>query len=95
VEICYNFFKNPPGQTLGAFAGLLRFFVSAKLKLRKRIHFEFSSLRVEPHTRLHAIAMKEGAVRPDDDLLYPRPYTNRRTIYIEWLFNLLLRLKGM
>jgi anaerobic magnesium-protoporphyrin IX monomethyl ester cyclase len=95
VEICYNFFKNPPGQTLGAFVGLLGFFVSAKLKLRGRIHFEFSSLRVEPHTRLHAIAMKEGVVKPDDDLLYPRPYTNRRTIYIEWLFNILLRLKGM
>jgi anaerobic magnesium-protoporphyrin IX monomethyl ester cyclase len=95
VEICYNFFKNPPGQSLAAFLGLLMFFVSAKFRLKRRIHFEFSSLRVEPHTHLQKLAVMEGVVSKDDDLLYPRYYTNRRTIYAETLFNMMLRLKGM
>jgi anaerobic magnesium-protoporphyrin IX monomethyl ester cyclase len=95
MEICYNFFKNPPGQSLGSFLGLLRFYVTSKLELKRRIHFEFSSLRVEPHTRLRDIAIREGVVKDGDDLLYPRYYTNRGTIYAEWFFNILLRLKGM
>ena len=95
VEICYNFFKNPPGQSLGAFVGLLMFFFTAKLRLKKRVHFEFSSLRIEPHTKLQKLALAEGVIKNNEDLLYPRYYTNRRTIYAEILFNMMLRLKGM
>ena len=94
-EVCYNFFKNPPGQTLAGFIGLVWFFIRAKLALRGRIHFEFSSLRVEPNTRLRDIALEEGQLSAEDDLLYPQGYSQKSTRYIEWIFDLLLKLKGM
>lgn len=93
-EVSYNFFKNPPGQTLRAALSLLGFAVRAKRQLGSRVHFEFSSMRVEPHTRLHAVALEEGLVRAGENLLFPRYYTNPGTRYIERAFNLLLALKG-
>jgi len=93
-EISYNFFKNPPGQSLGAFLSLLRFAARAKRDLGERVHFEFSSMRIEPNTRLCDIARAEGVLREGDDLLFPKHYTQRKTRYIEAAFDLLLRLKG-
>jgi radical SAM superfamily enzyme YgiQ (UPF0313 family) len=94
IEVCYNFFKNPPGQDMRALLSLMRFFVKAKLAMRGRVHFEFNSMRIEPHTALHRMAMNEGLLGREDRLLYPRYYTNPGTAYIEGFFNLLLRLKG-
>lgn len=94
IEICYNFFKNPPGQTLGNALDLLWFYARAKRQLRRRVHFEFSVLRVEPHTELHRVALEEKMVDPGDDLLYPRFYSQLRTRYIETFFNLMQRVKG-
>lgn len=93
-EVSYNFFKNPPGQTLFAALSLLGFAARAKRELGRRVHFEFSAMRVEPHTKLHAVALEEGLVRAGETLLFPRYYTNPRTRYIEKAFNLLLALKG-
>lgn len=93
-EIGYNFFKNPPGQSLTTFLALIGFCLKAKWKLGKRVHFEFNSLRVEPHTVLHDIAIAEGLVKQQDDLLRPVYYTQKQTRYIEYLFNWALRLAG-
>ncbi len=93
-EISYNFFKNPPGQHIGNFLSMALFCLQSRLRLGKRVHFEFSSLRIEPHTKLRDIAIKEGLIREDDNLLEPRYYSNRKTAYIEKIFNLALRLKG-
>lgn len=93
-DVCYNFFKNPPGQSLSAFLGLVVFFCKAKMQMGRRVHFEFNSLRVEPNTKLYQIALKDGFVRGEEDLLYPVYYTNPGTRYIERIFNLVLRLKG-
>lgn len=94
IEICYNFFKNPPGQTWTSFIRMMLFCIKAKRELKQRIHFEFSTLRIEPYTGLHDIALKEGAVDRGNNLLYPVQYTNKKTRYIETLFNLLLRVGG-
>ena len=94
IEICYNFFKNPPGQTWASFIRMMLFCLKAKRELKHRIHFEFSTLRIEPYTGLHDIALREGAVTKDDNLLYPVQYTNKKTRSIETLFNLLLRVGG-
>lgn len=94
VEVCYNFFKNPPGQGFITFIRLLLFYFKAKKVFGPRVHFEFNSLRVEPHTRLYDLALKEGVVSPDDDLLFPVQYSNPGTRYIEKLFDLLATLKG-
>lgn len=94
LEISYNFFKNPPGQTWQNFLTMAFFCFKAKWKLRQRIHFELNALRIEPHTRLHEIALAENIVRLDDNLLEPKYYTQQRTRYIEKLLDLMLQLKG-
>lgn len=94
VEVSYNFFKNPPGQTLGAFISLALFCLRARRSMKRRVHFEFNSIRVEPHTRLYQIALREGLVSNSESLLKPVYYTNRKTRRIEAMFNLILRLKG-
>ncbi|MEO5357441.1 MAG: cobalamin-dependent protein [Nitrospirae bacterium YQR-1] len=94
-EISYNFFKNPPGQDLGTFAAMMRFYLTAKGQMGRRVHFEFNSMRIEPHTKLYDTALREGLVKDGENLLYPKYYTNSKTKYIESIFNVLLRLKGM
>lgn len=93
-EISYNFFKNPPGQSLTAFIALVLFCIKAKWRMGKRVHFEFNSLRVEPHTLLYDLAVSEKIIPPGDDVLRPVYYTQKKTIYIEKLFNLALKLIG-
>jgi radical SAM superfamily enzyme YgiQ (UPF0313 family) len=94
IEICYNFFKSPPWQDLSAFLSLFGFYFNAKLRLKDRVHFEFNSIRIEPHTRLYEIALEEGLIGKEDNLLYPKYYTNSSGLYIERIFNTILRLKG-
>ena len=53
------------------------------MQMGGRVHFEFNSMRVEPHTKLYQIAIKEGFVKDKENLLYPKYYTNPRTFYIE------------
>ena len=94
IEVSYNFFKNPPGQTFLGFLYLIFFFVAAKMQMGRRVHFEFNSMRIEPHTKLYKVALEEGFVKKGESLLFPKYYTSPGTWYIEKIFNLLLRLKG-
>ncbi len=94
IEICYNFFKNPPRQSLSPFLKLMYFYLKAKFELKNRVHFEFNSIRIEPHTELYKIALSEGIISREDSLLYPRFYSKPDTRYIEKIFDLMLRLKG-
>lgn len=93
-EVCYNFFKNPPGTTLPGILSLAAFCVKAKREMGRRVHFEFNSMRVEPNTKLYEIAVRQGIVKQGEELLYPKYYTNPKTAYIEKAFNLALKLKG-
>ncbi len=94
IEICYNFFKNPPGQTWKNFLGMLGFIYKAKRRLGSRVHFELNSLRIEPGTKLHQLALREGIVKKEERLLYPRYYTNKNTVYMNMMLNAILKLKG-
>lgn len=94
IEVSYNFFKNPPGQSLTNFFGMLFFCLRTKLAMKKRVHFEFSVLRIEPHTELYRIALDEGVIYENQSLLKPTYYTNHQTRYLETLFNSLLSLWG-
>jgi radical SAM superfamily enzyme YgiQ (UPF0313 family) len=93
-EVSYNFFKNPPGQTLAAFLAMAGFVVRARLQMGRRAHFEFNSLRVEPHTALAKLAVAEGVIAPDADLLAPVMYSQKRTAYLEKAFDRLLKAAG-
>ncbi len=95
IRVSYNFFKNPPGQNLATAWQMIKFFLKAKRELGKnRVSFELNSLRVEPHTYLCMIAVEEGVIKKNEDLLFPKYYSNPKTRYIEKGFNMLLRLKG-
>ena len=94
IEVSYNFFKNPPGQSFKDFFSIVLFCVKAKLQMKRRVHFEFNSLRIEPHTRLYQIALDEGFVEENESLLYPKYYTNLNTILIDNIFNLIMRISG-
>ncbi|MBF0568644.1 MAG: radical SAM protein [Nitrospirae bacterium] len=95
IEVSYNFFKNPPGQDVRTFIELMAFSLKAKSQMGNRVHFEFNSMRIEPHTALYKTALAEGVVAEGDDLLYPKYYTNPRTPYIETMFNALIILKEL
>lgn len=93
-EVSYNFFKNPPGQTIRAAFGMLCFLFRARRQMGRRAHFEINSLRVEPHTALAALAVQEGRIAPDADLLEPVTYSQGKTRYIDKFFDLLLKAVG-
>lgn len=93
-EVSYNFFKNPPGQTIANFLGMMMFCLRAKIQLRRRVHFEFSVLRIEPHTRLNEIAVAEGVVGQGQCLLEPCYYVNKKTWYLEVFLNKVLAWRG-
>ncbi len=92
-DVSYNFFKNPPGQTPGNFFSIILFCLKAKWQMGRRVHFEFNSLRIEPHTRLYDIALKEGVVSEGKSLLFPKYYINRKTWFLGAIFDVLLALK--
>jgi len=94
VELSYNFFMNPPGQSLANFFGMLFFCLLAKVTMKKRVHFEFSVMRIEPHTGLYRIALEEGVITKNQCLLNPTYYSNRRTQYLERMMKVLLSLRG-
>jgi len=94
VEVSYNFFKNPPGQNLRNFLGAALFCLRGKQKLGGRFHVELSSLRIEPHTRLYKIAVQEGIIQEGQSVLFPTPYGQSRTRYLEFLTDALLWLAG-
>ena len=93
-EVSYNFFKNPPGQTLAAALAMLRFIFKVRREMGKKAHFELNAIRVEPHTALARLAVEEGIIAPDADLLPPVMYTQKKTAYIEKFLDLLLRAAG-
>ena len=77
-----------------AFFQLVLFCLFAKWNMGRRIHFEFNSLRVEPHTELYRLAVSEGLIRAGDSVLNPVYYTQNKTVIIETIFNLALQCVG-
>ena len=67
-----SFLMNGPGETWGS---LLRTFaLILRCRLRSRMAFALSTIRIYPHTELHRMAVAAGALSRDDDLLTPRYY---------------------
>ena len=93
-EVSYNFFKNPPGQTVRAALAMLGFIFKARREMGKKAHFELNSIRIEPHTALARRAVAEGRLAPDANLLEPVMYSQPATAWIEKALDLLLRAAG-
>jgi putative variant cofactor biosynthesis B12-binding/radical SAM domain protein 1 len=70
VSFGYNFFVNPPGQTYADFLRLMAFWLRVRLTLRGRLYgFGLGNIRVEPDTEILRIAIEEGVIGEDEDLL--------------------------
>lgn len=86
--VSYNFLVNPPGQNLYSFLRVLLFLLRARLGLRgKLVSFNFwHPIRIYPYTELSRIAVSEGIIDNDTDLLFPVFYSNNRAPYIDTIY---------
>jgi anaerobic magnesium-protoporphyrin IX monomethyl ester cyclase len=77
INVDYSFMFNGPGDNFSSFLKLILFLLKAKLHLgnKMNIHANFMvPMRIYPHSRLHEIAIEEGLIQRDDDLIEPRFY---------------------
>lgn len=93
LHVSYSFFRNPPGQTVGTFLRLALFCLRAKRELGPRVSFFFSRMRVEPHTDIYDVALREGLITGERDLLRPVFYSQPSTAWLDPLFDFILRLR--
>ncbi len=88
VEWC--FFVNPPGETLAGLWRTLWFFLRSKRFMGARNRNAFINwIRLEPSSACYALALEQGVVSPDTDLLPEDPALLARTFYsaphLAWL----------
>ena len=89
IHIGHGFFLNPPGSSTRTILEMIWFLLKTKWALGKKMGkvFMINRIRIEPHTKMHQIAIKEGLIKPGSNLLRPVYYTQRRTYLIECLYN--------
>ena len=95
ARVSYNFFISPPGERLSDFFKLLKFFVSAKLKLRSRCRVFASYIRIEPHAEIHKTAVEEGMLSPNETTLPKTQSGLRRLFYMNKRTRLLGKVFGI
>jgi anaerobic magnesium-protoporphyrin IX monomethyl ester cyclase len=108
IRVAFNFFWNPPDQTVTAWCQTLLFAIKCKLGLRNKAGgVIFGNARIEPHTPLLQRALKDGVVSDDTNLLPDTLddlkmtfYSNPSTKYLdavyslyEWLWKLKQKLR--
>lgn len=105
IMVGFNFFYNPPGQTLKDFLSLVSFYIKAKIILRKKLRgISLSSIRIEPKTPLLDLAISQGEISQNTDLLpmdhnsleklfYINPRTKFITKIMRASYNILKRLR--
>ncbi len=76
LDVEYSFFLNSPGETPATLLRLFTFLARARWHLGPSLR-TFSLLlmqpiRIYPHTRLQQLAVREGLIAPDDDLIEGR-----------------------
>ncbi len=64
AEVSYNFFVSYPGQTVWGAARLLGMWFGIVSSMFGRSRVGVGWIRIMPHTRMHDIAVREGAIEP-------------------------------
>ncbi|WP_027183914.1 B12-binding domain-containing radical SAM protein [Desulfovibrio inopinatus] len=83
MDFTFCFFINPPGETLAGLLQTIAFYFKAKKTLRKRGGGAFMNwLRIEPHTALYDLALREGVITPQTDMLPEHTEGLRDSIYV-------------
>lgn len=92
IKVHFNFFLNPPGQNLWGLGRI--FWLRRKIKRifgRRLRNFGLLSLRIEPHTHLQKLAMKQGLIDKENKLLFPVYYQNPDWPSIDHIFGILVK----
>ena len=72
AKVGYNLFYDLPRGNVRNLIALARFTVKATLKCRQKLaYLAFTRMRIYPHTLLYEIALREGKIGKDTDLLRP------------------------
>jgi anaerobic magnesium-protoporphyrin IX monomethyl ester cyclase len=77
INVDYSFMFNGPGDNIFSFFKMIIFLFKAKLHLGKKMNIHASfvlPMRIYPHSKLHTIAIQDGIVYNDDDLIEQRFY---------------------
>lgn len=75
AQVAYEFMYDLPCNNTEQVLGLARLFPKIMLRCREKLRsVSLTRMRVYPHTRLYDIALRQGQIRPDTDLLYPVYY---------------------
>jgi anaerobic magnesium-protoporphyrin IX monomethyl ester cyclase len=75
AKVAYEFMKSVPQCNIEHLLGLMRLVPELISQCRERLSYiSFSRMRIFPNTPLHDLALKEGQISHEDDLLTPRHY---------------------
>ena len=78
----YNFFINPPGQTMGDLIKLLSFGMKVRREMKGRlVGFMLGSIRVEPDTPIYERALNEGVIARDTQMAVKTSDELRKLFY--------------
>lgn len=80
IDVGYQFFLDPPGTSLKDIFSLFAFLVKIKWKLKGKMKklFSVNRIRIEPHTRVFDMAVEEGIIQADTNLMKPVFYSEPR-----------------
>jgi radical SAM superfamily enzyme YgiQ (UPF0313 family) len=106
ARFAFNFFANPPGQTYRDFFKLMWFWLKVRFTLREKLYyFGLNNIRIEPDTEIYRMAVEEGVIASDVNMLpltsqelLPLFYSNPGTPLIRAYFRMfdgLMRMKKL
>ena len=92
VKVGYNFMIDLPSNNASHVAGLVNLVPRLLAELKEKIaYIGFTKIRIFPHTELYDLAVKEGKIDPNGDILYPHYYSSVHRFSVE---NLLTNVIG-
>jgi len=65
----FCFFVTPPGETLWGFIRTIFFIIKTKILLPEKMFLYLNWIRIEPETGVHRVALAEGAITNETELL--------------------------
>lgn len=81
INVVYSVFLNPPGETFPGLLKTLGFYLKGKLMLRGRGTAFVNWIRMEPNIKVLELAIQQGVVPQDVDLLPERTKDIKRTFF--------------
>lgn len=100
----FSFFMNAPGQTYASFFAVIWLLLKTNFILprRKFMHIYLNVARIEPHTELYKLAVKEGTVSVETKLLPLDEqnlsllfYHNKEVGFAEGIYRMLVKIKDI